>query len=59
MSYTSLWKERTAVRPFPFPNSVPPSDRETVAPYRTPLDWLNFFLADVRAALVPTSAFSC
>ena len=39
--------------PLPCLSSVPPSDRETAALYCTPLDWLNFFLADVRGGLVP------
>ena len=39
--------------PLPCLSSVPPSDRETTMPYRTPLDWLNFFLADVRGGLGP------
>jgi MFS family permease len=33
--------------------SDPPSGAETVMPYRAPLDWLNFFLADVKGGLGP------
>jgi MFS family permease len=33
--------------------SEPPSAGETVMPYRVPLDWLNFFLADVKGGLGP------
>jgi MFS family permease len=31
----------------------PPPECETVMPYRAPLDWLNFFLADVKGGLGP------
>src|ERR1700726_1928609 len=33
--------------------SDPPSGGETAMPYRAPLDWLNFFLADVKGGLGP------
>jgi MFS family permease len=33
--------------------SNPPSGGETAMPYRAPLDWLNFFLADVKGGLGP------
>jgi MFS family permease len=33
--------------------SDPPSGGETVMPHRAPLDWLNFFLADVKGGLGP------
>jgi MFS family permease len=33
--------------------SDPPSGAETAMPYRAPLDWLNFFLADVKGGLGP------
>lgn len=42
------------------PNSIqanttsdPPLGGETAMPYRAPLDWLNFFLADVKGGLGP------
>src|SRR5712664_3478921 len=38
--------------PFTAPRSAVPS-RRSAMPYRGPLDWLNFFLADVKGALGP------
>ena len=39
---------------FPFgPKSIAHPRRLSLMPYRSPLDWLNFFLADVRGGLGP------
>jgi hypothetical protein len=35
------------------PRAVVSSSEGTAMPYRGPLDWLNFFLADVKGALGP------
>jgi MFS family permease len=39
--------------PFAAPRSAVPSSQGPPMPYRGPLDWLNFFLADVKGALGP------
>jgi len=39
--------------PFAAPRSGLASQERATMPYRGPLDWLNFFLADVRGALGP------
>jgi MFS family permease len=44
----------SAFNPLPASSSSDPASRgETAMPYRRPLDWLNFFLADVKGGLGP------